>query len=50
MKGITLILKEPLSEMAKAKFKIHFENTKERLNKMTKDIESGRFNDVISQL
>ncbi len=50
MKGITLILKEPLSENAKAKFKANFEKMKGRLNKMTEDIENGRFNDIIKQL
>ena len=39
MKGITLILTEPLSE-----------NQKNRLEQMKKDYEDGKYDDIISQL
>ena len=50
MKGITLILTEPLSEKAKEKLKKLSENQKKRLEQMKKDFEYGKYDEIISQL
>ena len=50
MKGITLILTEPLSEKAKEKLRKLSENQKKHLEQMKKDFEDGKYDDIISQL
>ena len=50
MKGLTLILTEPLSEKAKEKLRKLSENQKKHLEQMKKDFEDGKYDDIISQL
>ena len=50
MKGITLILTEPLSEKAKEKLRKLSENQKKHLKQMKKDFEDGKHDDIIGQL
>ena len=50
MKGITLILTEPLSEKAKEKLRKLSENQKKHFEQMKKDFEDGKYDDIISQL
>ena len=50
MKGITLILTEPLSEKAKEKLRKLSENKKKHLEQMKKDFEDSKYDEIISQL
>ena len=50
IKGITFIPTEPLSAKSKEKLQKHSENQKKRLEKMKKDYEDGKYDNIISQL